>query len=268
MFQESFQEAWLRRFGQPFSGDAPPIELFLRHRSVREFDRSREVPETTVRALIGAAQSAATSSNLQLYSIISVQDPERRERIAQLCADQDQVRNCHWFFAFLVDHYRLKVAAEAAGQNPSGLDYFEYLIMGIVDAALAAERMVCAAESLGLGICYIGALRNHPDEVAHLLKLPENTFGLFGLCLGWPASDCKAEIKPRLPQESVWFREEYPESVDIGDYDDRMVAFYKSQGMNPGVNWSMRSGRRVDDYHLSGREVLKDFLTARGFAKR
>jgi nitroreductase len=268
MFHESFQEAWQLRFGRPFDGEAPPIETFLRHRSVREFDRSRELPESLVRALVGAAQSAATSSNLQLYSLISVQDPDRRERIAQICADYDHVRSCHWFFAFIVDHHRLKVAAEAVGENPSGLDYLEYLIMAVVDAALAAERMVCAAESLGIGICYIGALRNHPDEVARILKLPEHTFGVFGLCLGWPAPGCKAEIKPRLPQESVWFREEYPERIDIGDYDERMVAFYQSQGMNPGVNWSMRSGRRVDDHHLTGREVLREFLTARGFAKR
>lgn len=268
MTTERFHEAWLRRFGFPFDGTPPAIEHFLRHRSVRSFDRSREVPGEMVRALIGAAQSASTSSNLQLWSVISVQEPERREAIAKLCADQDHVREAHWFFAFLVDHHRLRTAALAAGENPSGLDYTEYFIMGLVDAALAAERMVCAAEAIGLGVCYIGALRNNAGGVAKLLELPEGTFGAFGLCLGWPSPEAKPEIKPRLHPDTVWFKERYSREVDVSEYDERMRRFYDSQGMNPGVNWSMRSGRRVDDHHLTGREALKEFLLQRGFNRR
>jgi len=221
-----------------------------------------------VRALIGAAQSASTSSNLQLWSVISVQEPERRDAIARLCANQDHVREAHWFFAFLVDHYRLRSAALAAGENPSGLDYVEYFIMGLVDAALAAERMVCAAETLGLGICYIGALRNDAQGVAQLLNLPDGTFGAFGLCLGWPSPDAKSEIKPRLRPNTIWFKERYQAETDISEYDERMRQFYASQGMNPGVTWSMRSGKRVDDHHLTGRERLREFLLRRGFNRR
>lgn len=268
MTQESFQDAWMKRFGFLPEVLVPEVAPFLSHRSVRSFDRTRDLPEETVRALIGTAQSASTSSNLQLWSVISVQDPRRREAIARLCAGQDHVREAHWFFAFLVDHYRLRTGALAAGENPSGLDYIEYFIMGLVDAALAAERMVCAAESLGLGACYIGALRNDASGVADLLELPDGTFGAFGLCLGWPSSQTKAEIKPRLHPDAVWFRERYTRRVDVSEYDERMRAFYDSQGMNPGVTWTMRSGRRVDDHHLAGREALKEFLLERGFNRR
>jgi hypothetical protein len=128
--------------------------------------------------------------------------------------------------------------------------------------------MVCAAEAMGIGICYIGALRNDPYGVASLLDLPEGVFGLFGLCLGYPAEDASAEIKPRLPQNAVWFREGYDRDASIGDYDERMKAFYESQGMKGDVSWSMRSGRRVDEHHLTGREVLKEFLEGRGFLRR
>lgn len=268
MTHENFEEIWQRRFGFPPAAVAAEVAPFLRHRSVRSYDRTRDLPEETVRALIGAAQSASTSSNLELWSVISVQDPQRREAIAKLCADQDHVREAHWFFAFLVDHHRLRAAALAAGQNPSGLDYIEYFVMGLVDAALAAERMVCAAESLGLGVCYIGALRNDAQGVAELLDLPDGTFGAFGLCLGWPSPEARAEIKPRLHPDSIWFRETYRRHVDVGEYDERMREFYESQGMNPGVTWTMRSGRRVDDHHLTGREALKEFLLNRGFNRR
>ena len=218
--------------------------------------------------LIAAAQSSATSSNLQLWSVITVQERDRRAAIAKLCADQDQVRDASWFLCWIVDHFRIRAVAKEVGQECLGLDYNEYYTMALVDVALAAERLVCAAESIGIGICYIGALRNSPSAVAEILELPDGTFGVFGLCLGYPAENGIGEIKPRLSQDKVWFREMYDRGVSVGDYDERMQAFYDSQGMKVDVTWSMRSGRRVDEHHLSGRDVLKDFLGARGLDKR
>jgi len=266
-FHETFSEAWQLRYGTEAPSDRPDVEAFLRHRSVRKYAPT-PVPESTLAALIATAQSAATSSNLQLWSVISVQDPERRAEIARLCGDQAQVRSAPWFLAFFADHHRLRQAALAAGESPDGLDYVEFFAMALVDVALAAERMVCAAESIGLGICYIGALRNHPAEVQRLLQLPSGTFGVFGLCLGYPEQGSRAEIKPRLPQESVWFRETYPGDVGIGDYDDRMRDFYEAQKMSGEATWSQRSGRRVDGFHMSGREVLKEWIDRMGFSRR
>lgn len=266
MFDEPLDEAWRRRYGHEPGPAEASVAPFLRHRSVREY-ADREVSEETVSALVAAAQSAATSSNLQLWSVVSVQEPERREAIARLCADQKQVHTAPWFFAFLVDHHRLRQAALAVGQQPTGLDYTEFFVMGVVDAALAAERMVCAAETLGLGICYIGALRNNPEAVRDLLELPEGTFGVFGLCIGWPAVGTKAAIKPRLRQEDVWFRETYGEA-DPSEYDQRMRGFYEEQRMQADITWRMRSGRRVDDFHLTGREALKPWLDHQGFNRR
>lgn len=265
MFDEPTAEAWRLRYGG--EADAlPDLGRFLNHRSVRDYS-GEEVSEDLVRGLVASAQSAATSSNLQLWSVVSVQDSERRRRIAELCADQKQVHEAAWFFAFVADHHRLREAARAVGEQAEGLDTMEMLLTVCIDAALAAERMVCAAEALGLGTCYIGALRNKPWEVAELLGLPEGAVGLFGLCLGWPAEDSGASIKPRLGQESVWFREVYG-AADVGEYDVRMRSFYEEQGMKGEVTWSMRSGRRVGDAGLSGRLVWKGFLEERGFGRR
>jgi nitroreductase len=266
MFDEDFATAWKNRLG-----DDPPSQpfdaAFLQHRSVRDYS-DKEVPESVTEALIGAAQSAATSSNLQLWSVISIQEQDLREQIAIAAADQRQVRNAPWFFAFLADHNRLRKAASKVGEYAEGLDYTEFFTMALIDVALAAERFVCAAESMGLSICYIGAMRNDPQRIAELLDLPEGVFCPFGLCLGYPANDSTSAIKPRLAQEAVWFREKYPASIDIAEYDDRMSAFYESQSMKGDVTWSMRSGRRVDNHHLTGREVLKSWLESRGFNKR
>ncbi len=134
--------------------------------------------------------------------------------------------------------------------------------MATIDASLAAERMVCAAEAIGLGICYIGALRNDPPGVRALLELPDGVLGLFGLCLGYPAGG--EEPKPRLAQEAVWFRERYNSEPNTDEYDARIAEFYEKQGMGGNRKWSARSGRRVDRRHLTGREILKEWLTRIG----
>lgn len=245
----------------------PNIDRFLSHRSIRDYE-DRPVDIEIIRSLIAAAQSAATSSNLQQWSVVSVQDPDRRNRIAKLCGDQQQIRDAAWYFAFIADHHRIKSAAEELGENPSGLDFLEFYTMAVIDAALAAERFVCAAESLGLGTCYIGGLRNDPEGVKQLLNLPEGTFGIFGLCLGWPKEDSTAPIKPRLSQDCVWFEETYVPQPDVEEYNLRIKDFYISQKMKGDVTWSMRSAKRVGETQLHGREVLKGWVEQQGFIRR
>ena len=268
MFDESTSVASLRRYGHDLGG-LPELGKFLNHRSVRKY-KDEPIPESVIRGLIACAQSAATSSNLQLWSVISVQDPGRREQIATLCGDQKQVREASWFLGFFADHHRLRLAAAAVGEDAGGLDFEEFYGMAVIDASLAAERLVCAAESLGIGICYIGAMRNDPFAVKEFLGLPEGVFGVFGLCLGWPEEPLMSEIKPRLTQEAVWFRERYVTdvSVHIAEYDERMRAFYEGQNMKGEVTWSMRSGKRVDEHHLTGREAIRAFLDEQGMALR
>jgi nitroreductase len=266
MFDEIPSEAWRKRYGF----DSPPLPnlaKFLNHRSVRQY-KPDPIPRGTIQGLVAAAQSAATSSNLQLYSLISIQDPSRRAAIAEMCGPNSQILSASWFFAFAADHFRLKKAAQAKGEAAAGLSYTEYYTMAVIDAALAAERMVCAAEALGIGICYIGSLRNRPEQVADLLGLPLGVFGLFGLCLGYPEEPLLAEIKPRLRQESIWFEETYRLDPDVEEYNARMKDFYESQGMKGAFDWSMRSGRRVDEFHLEGREGQKAALERSGFASR
>ncbi len=259
MFSETSSQALTRRYGS--ANDDGPEELapFLRHRSVRTYS-PQPVPEELVSRLIACAQSASTSSNLQLWSVVSIQDPDRRAAIKELCANQDQVKNAPWFLAFVADHGRMRACADAHGESSEALESAEFYTMAVVDAALAAERLVCAAEFLGLGICYIGALRDHPAKIASLLELPEGVFGLFGLCLGYPAEDTTAAIKPRLDQNLVWFRERYDATANVQPFDDRMRGFYEEQGMKGDFTWSARSARRIQWKALGTRIGQLEFL--------
>lgn len=267
MFTESLTEALRLRFGGDPGGDWNGLESFLGHRSIRHYS-DKPIADETIMALIGCAQSAATSSNLQLWSVISVQDPERRQKIAGMCANQQQVLTAPWLLIFLADHHRLAKVAMAHGEHSDGLDFAEFCLMAIADASLAAERLVCAAESIGIGICYIGAARNDPPAISDFLELPDQSFAVFGLCLGYPDENRPAHIKPRLHPNAVWFRERYDDNPPVEEYNDRMREFYETEGMKGEFNWAQRSGRRIDGKHMTGRDVLKDWLAQRGFWRR
>lgn len=263
MFDESFATAWKQRYGSLPSQEFEQLAMPLTHRSIRDFD-DRPVDEELISALVATAQSAATSSNLQLYSLISIAKGPRREQLAKLCGGQTQVANAPWFFAFLVDTNRLSEAARLHGINADAVDHQETLIMASVDAALAAERMLGAAQRMGLGGCYIGGLRNDPEGVKQVLRLPHGVFGVFGLTLGYPRPSDSSAIKPRLSQDAVWFREEYPEKLDIGEYDQRMEAFYGAQRYGEGKPWSYRSALRLSRAGIGSRQTLGTWLKEQG----
>lgn len=174
------------------------------HASVRSY-RPDPLPEGLLEVLITAAQSASTSSNLQNYSIIAVEDPEKRRRLAEL-TENAHVAEAPLFLVFCSDLHRMELVCQRQGYPfaDRGMDMF---LQAVVDAALAAQNTAVAAESLGLGICMIGGIRNQLEEVAELLRLPPKTFALVGMTVGYPAKTPK--VRHRLPLDVVLHREVY-----------------------------------------------------------
>ena len=259
-------------------GDAAPrpgpfnttIETMLSHRSVRVF-LPRALPGGTLETLVAAAQSASTSSNMQAWSVIAVEQAERKSRIATLAGDQDFIRQAPLFLAWCADTSRLQRTAQARGATLGGIDYLESWIVASVDAALAAQNAFVAAESLGLGCVYVGALRNHPEAVAAELELPPHVMGLFGLAIGYPNPAVPALVKPRLPQSLVLHREQYSAAAEaeaVPAYDAALSAFSAENGMGK-TDWT---GRVIDRLgtaaSLRGRERMRSSLGARGFELR
>jgi nitroreductase len=251
------------------------LSTLLSHRSVRAF-ASKPLGSGTLELLVAAAQSAASSSNLQTWSVVAVEDAARKQRLSVLAGEQAHIREAPLFLAWLVDLSRLRRIAERDQRPSEGLDYLDSFLVGAVDAALAAQNAVVAAESLGLGTVYIGALRNRPEEVARELGLPPSVFALFGLCVGHPDEARPAAIKPRLPQRSVLFRERYladegspePTHDDVASYDQTMAAFYASQNMS-ATRWSQVSRERMEtSASLRGRDRLREALRTLGFPLR
>lgn len=247
------------------------LQQLLGHRSVRAYT-AQPLADGTLERLVAAAQSAATSSNLHAWTVIAVQDPARKARLAQLCGQQAHVQHAPLFLVWLADLSRLDRNAQRQQRPADANRYLEHFVLGVVDAALAAQNAVVAAEAMGLGTVYIGGLRNHADTVAAELQLPAHVFPLFGLCVGHPDPAQPTAVKPRMPQPLVLHHETYrapdatpPEAEQIAQYDAILQAFQRSQGLKP-VGWSEQAAQRVAGPQcLSGREALQQFVRGQGF---
>ncbi len=260
------------RYGDP-AARAPEahselIAHLLSHRSVRAY-KPDPVSDAQLTAIIAAAQSAATSSNLHAWSVIAVRDAERKAALAEYAGGQAHVRDAPLQLVWLADLSRLHRVATACERPDEALDYTEMFLVAAIDAALAAQNAAAAAESLGLSLVYIGGMRNRPEEVAHLLGLPPRVFAVFGMCLGYEDTERPAAIKPRPPQAVVLHHETYSveqQAAPLASYDETMARFYEGQGMNVRGSWSIHSAKRVaGPASLTGRDRLVEALRKLGF---
>ncbi|KUF40588.1 NADPH-dependent oxidoreductase [Comamonas kerstersii] len=251
--------------------DLAVLDAMLNHRSVRHFLRD-PLPANTVETLVAAAQSAPTSSNLQTWSVIAVESQGRREALANLVGPQRHLAVAPLVLVWLADLSRIERLGKAQGRHPVGLNYLDTFLMGVIDAALAAQNAVVAAEAMGLGTVYVGGMRNQPEEVAKVLGTPSNVFPVFGLVVGQPDPARPAQIKPRLPQSAVLHREQYQLPVDtqaeIGNYNSHLRAFMRAQGMKE-MDWSTQVVERLlTPEALTGRHRLYEALRNAGFSYR
>jgi len=93
----------------------------------------------------------------------------------------------------------------------------------VIDAALAMQSTICAAESIGLGVCPISMIRNIIEEVKVICELPKGVFPIAGLTIGWP--DQKSKISIRLSQDIVTHLNKYNEKDlihKINKYDAKV----------------------------------------------
>lgn len=238
------------------------IDLLKSHRSIRKFT-DRPIDPELLDELFRAGQGAATSSFLQGSTIIRVTRPETRAQLAELAGNQRYVETAAEFLVFCAD---LKRAGNycAKYEKPFEGDFTEHFIIATVDAALMAQSLVTAAESEGIGICYIGGIRNNPGPVSDLLELPNGVYPVFGLCLGYPDQD--PELKPRLPLSVIVKQEVYNEDGDaeiIEEYDEHIREYYRTRtGGGHGISWSEQVATLLSE---KSRPHMRDFLASKGF---
>lgn len=196
----------------------------LNHRSIREFT-AEAVSEEARLALYAAAASGATSNFLQSTHIIRVTDVNKRQQLRQICAGQAYVELAPEFWVFVIDFARHRALVPDIQA-----DWLEASIMGSIDAGIMAQNVLLAAESMGLGGVYIGALRNDVAAASEVLGLPAETLPLFGMCLGHPAQ--VPVVKPKLPAALFVSENTYQpqDQQAVAAYEQQVQAYYAERG--------------------------------------
>ena len=210
------------------------IKLMKAHKPVRRF-KEQVLPQEDLTEILTAAQMASSWKNFQSYSVIVVRSPEKKDALYEL-VPQEAIRQSAVFLLFVGDLNRAEKGARLHTDTfqPQGV---EGLLISSVDAALAGQNTLLAAESLGYGGVIIGLVRYKSEEVAELFNLPDYTYPVFGMALGVPNEE--HEVKPRLPLNQVVFEEEYQEqTVDVIEAYDRVQADYA--GARSTTSWSQR----------------------------
>ena len=163
--------------------------------------------------------------------------------IADLAGGQAQIEEAGAFFVVCGDSRRHRLVAEREGAPYVACA--EAFVLATVDATLFAQNLCLAFESMGLGTCYIGGIRNDLPRLDRVLGLPEGVYPLFGLCAGEPADD--PGTRPRLAPRAVWSKDAYPGDAAtlaaIDAHDEVAARYYEDRGA-PGRDWSGGTWRK------------------------
>jgi FMN reductase (NADPH) len=242
------------------------IDSILNHRSIRKFE-DRPLTKGQIETLVECAQAASTSSFIQAYSIIGVSNHETKRRLAEIAGNQSYVETNGHLFVFCADLYRHNVIAEMESQDlTKSLQSTEKFMVSLIDASLAAQNAVLAAESMGLGACYIGGIRNNLDAVCHLLHTPERVIPLFGIVVGYPLQH--PDKKPRLPLHHVYHEESYQEEAvayeqQLKEYNETISDYYNERTVGKRKDtWTEQMANMLS--HPT-RMYMKEFVEKKGF---
>lgn len=251
----------------------PQIEALLSHKSVRTF-LPEPLPEGAIETMVAAAQSASNSSALNQWSLVAITDPQLKQRIADTVARSVPVDRIPWIeeapalLLWVADLSRAAGLTEEAGKAPVIFDYLDSFLMASIDAALAAQNAAIAAESIGLGIVYLGVMRNIAKEVAEIINLPEYSFVTFGMAVGLPDESRTSSIRPRPAQPMVLHYNHY-EQDRYRDYLEKYETAYQAFRCRQKMSDKTWTGSVVEsatsmDY-LGGRDKLRETVIQRGF---
>jgi FMN reductase (NADPH) len=172
--------------------------------------------------IINSALRAPTAGNMMLYSILVIKDAEKKSTLSKTCDNQPFIATAPLILIFLADYQKLYNFYKLSNVNEyckdknmsfNGPDYAS-LMLGISDALVSAQNAVIAAESLGIGSCYIGDIMENYETHKALLNLPDFVFPIGMLTFGYYPDNTKILPRSRFKKEYVVFEEEYKNLSD------------------------------------------------------
>ena len=182
-------------------------ETLLNRTSVRRYEYDK-IPSETLDFIYRAIANTPTSYNGQQFSVIAIDDQSIKEELYAI-TNQKQIKTCATLLVFCADYHKIDILAQKKGiDNPHFENTLDGVMVGIIDAALAMQNAVVAAQAAGLGSCCVGYARTaNPEKIAEILKLPEGTFVVCALTLGIPRES--PDVKPKQPLSLVIHHNHY-----------------------------------------------------------
>jgi nitroreductase len=262
------------RFGEDIAIDpALPgldeIAQIAGHRSHRRYLPRAIAPEL-LRLLCACALSAPSKSDLQQCDIVIVTDMAIRAGIVATISDMPWIMDAPAFLVFVANGERLPNLARLH-DKPFPNDHLDQFFNAAVDAAIVLATFLRAASAVGLGCCPISAIRDRPQTVSDLLRLPQRVIPVAGLCVGWPAQT--GEITPRLSLHTTVIENSYGArdlAKEIDAYDRRRAALRPYRRQRSPERWGEAdfygwSQDKVRQYGVPTRADFGAFVRGKGF---
>ena len=187
-------------------------QLYAR-KSTRAF-LDKPIPPEAKQAILQAAVMAPTAGNQQLYTILDITDQEIKNQLVKSCDNQPFIATAPMVLIFCADCRKWYEAFRAAGCEPRRPGVGD-LMLAVSDTNIAAQNAVVAAESLGIGSCYIGDVMENAEIHQKMLKLPRYVFPAAMLVFGYPTQQQKERVKPeRVAMKYVVHENGYREMVE------------------------------------------------------
>jgi nitroreductase len=204
----------------------PVMEVILNRKSVRAY-QARSIPETAKDEILQAAMRAPTAGNMMLYSVIHVRDQAAKETLARTCDNQPFIAKAPLVLLFLADYQRwydyfiLSGVERLCTQRREPMLKPEEgdLFLACCDALIAAHTAVIAAESMGIGSCYVGDILENCEVHRDLFQLPRYVFPICLVCFGYPTKQqMERPLTPRFGREFIVFEDKY-RALDGAEYE-------------------------------------------------
>ena len=171
------------------------IQSLYDRKSVRAYT-GEEIPEEAVNAILEAAVQAPSAGNQQLYTILRITDPEKKHLLSISCYNQHFIEKASLILIFCADCLKWYRAFQEAGCSPRKPEEGD-LLLSVCDALIAAQNAVVAAESLGIGSCYIGDILEQAETHRKMLALPQYVLPAAMLVFGYPTEQQLEREKPK-----------------------------------------------------------------------
>ncbi len=205
----------------------PVIETILKRKSIRAYEKKAVAPEVR-EELLRTTLRAPTAGNMMLYSIIEVTDQPTKDKLAKTCDNQPFIARAPLVWLFLADYQRWYDYFITSGvahrceqmKTPMRKPQEGDLFLACCDAIIAAQTAVIAAESLGLGSCYIGDIMEYYEIQRDLFDLPKYVFPISLVCFGYPTpQQINRKQTSRFQDKFILFENNY-RRLSKADFDE------------------------------------------------